>query len=315
VVATSALIAPGAEAGNQLPTIGRPIDNVQIYILDNNMRQIPVGETGEIYIGGAGLARGYRNRPDLTAEKFVANPFSFEPEARLYKTGDLARFLPDGQIAFRGRVDEQIKIRGYRIEPAEIVKVLDEHPAVQASAVVAREMEAGDKTLVAYIVPASSIDPTHTELRNFIASRMPQYMLPAIFVKIDVLPLNNSGKVDRGALPAPSPANTLRDTTFAAPRTPIEERIAAILSSLLDLGQVSVDDNFFLLGGHSLLGTQLIARVRDAFGVELGLRTLFDAPTVSGLSAEVESLLVAKIEAMSEEEAQHLLGGAAQLAA
>jgi amino acid adenylation domain-containing protein len=315
VVATSGVVPPTPERSNRLPTIGRPIANTQIYILDEEMRRVPVGAPGEIYIGGKGLARGYRRRPDLTAEKFVPNPFTSEPEARLYRTGDLARYLPDEQIAFLGRVDEQIKIRGFRIEPAEIVKALDEHPAVGASTVVAREVEPGDKRLVAYFVPASNTQPTHTELRTFMAGRVPEYMIPAIFVTLDSLPFSTNGKVDRAALPAPEPANTLRDSTFVAPRNPIEERLATMLASLLDLGQVSVEDNFFLLGGHSLMGTQLIARVRDAFGIELSLKSLFDAPTVSKLSAQIEALLLAKVEAMTEDEAQRLLSGTARSAA
>ena len=308
VLATSGTVLSN-EHPHRLPSIGSPIDNVQVHILNEGMRQAPIGESGEIYIGGAGLARGYRNQPDLTAERFVPDPFSSEPGARLFRTGDLGRYLPDGQVAFLGRIDEQIKIRGFRIEPAEIVKVLDEHPAVQASTVVAREVEPGDKRLVAYFVPAAKAQPTHTELRNFIAARVPEYMVPATFVKLEALPLNPSGKVDRAALPAPNAENTLRDSSFVAPRTPIEERLAAMLALLLDLDRVGVEDNFFLLGGHSLLGTQLIARVRDAFGVELSLRTLFDAPTVSKLSAQIEALLLVKLEAMSEEEAQLLASG------
>lgn len=315
VVATSGVVPSNPESTDQLPTIGRPIDNVQVYILNHNMQKVPDGEPGEIYLGGPSLARGYRNRPDLTAERFVSNPFRGEPDARLYKTGDLGKFLPNGEIAFLGRADEQVKIRGYRIEPAEIVKVLDEHPAVQASAVIAREVEPGDKRLVAYFVPEPKSNAIHTELRNFLASRLPEYMIPSVFVTLENLPLNSSGKVDRTMLPAPDIANTLRDSTFVAPRTPIEERIASMLASLLDVGEVSVDDNFFLLGGHSLLGTQLIARIRDAFDVELTLKSLFDAPTAARLSSEVESLLMAKLEAMTDEEALRLLGGTASAAA
>jgi len=306
VVATWGTVPP-TEHPDRLPTIGRPIDNVQIHILNENMQAVPMGDAGEIYIGGAGVARGYRNRPDLTAERFVGNPFSSDPNARLYKTGDLARYLADGQIAFLGRIDEQIKIRGFRIEPAEIVKILDEHPAVQASIVVAREVAPGDKRLVAYFVPAPKAHPTHTEMRNFLAGRLPEYLVPATFVKLEALPLNSSGKVDRSALPAPAAENTVRDNLFVGPRNPIEERLAAMLAPLLGLDQVSMEDNFFLLGGHSLLGTQLIARVRDAFGIELSLRSLFDAPTVSGLAVQIEALLVAKLEAMSEAEAERLL--------
>lgn len=306
VVATSGVVSPN-ESPDRLPTIGRPIANTEVYILNEQMHPVPEGELGEIYIGGTGLARGYRNCPDLTAEKFVRASFGARPGARLYRTGDMARFLPDGQIAFVGRADEQLKVRGYRIEPAEIVRVLDDHPAVQSNTVVARDVGTGDKQLVAYFVPAAKAQPMHTELRNFIAARMPEYMVPAIFVRLDRLPLNASGKVDRSVLPAPDQLNTLRDDPFVAPRTPIEERVSTVLASLLGVEQVSVEDNFFLLGGHSLLGTQLIARVRDAFGIDLSLRMLFDSPTVAGLSAEVEALLIAKVEAMSEEEAQRLI--------
>jgi len=315
VVASSGIVPANLERTDQLPSIGRPIDNTEIYILDENMHSVPVGQSGEIYIGGEGLARGYRNRAELTAEKFVANPFRPRSGARLYRTGDLARFLPNGEIAFLGRLDEQIKIRGYRIEPAEIVRALDEHPAVEASAVIARENGQGDKRLVAYVVCAASSTPKHAELRNFLASRIPEYMIPSTFVSIDELPLNASGKVDRAKLPAEDSANVLRDSVFVAPRTPIEERIATMLATLLDVGEVSVEDNFFLLGGHSLLGTQLIARIRDAFGIEITLKTLFDAPTVAILSSEVESVLVAKLEAMTEEEAERLLDGTMPAAA
>ena len=312
VVATSGTVLPDGRK-DQLPTIGRPIDGVQIHILDEQQQPVPNGEPGEIYIGGAGLARGYRNRPDLTTERFIPNPFSSESGVRLYRTGDLGRYLPDGEIAFLGRVDEQIKIRGFRIEPAEVVKVLDEHPAVQASVVAAREIGSGDKQLVAYFLPAPNAQPTHTELRNFLASQLPEYMVPATFVKLDVLPLNPNGKVDRGALPAPDAENTLRDNTFVAPRTPVEERVAGILASLLGVKQVSVEDNYFLIGGHSLLGTQLITKVRNAFGIELSLRSLFDSPTVAKLCEQIEALLLAKVEAMSDEEAERLLSMASPL--
>jgi amino acid adenylation domain-containing protein len=306
VVATSGTVLP-SEHPDRRPTIGRAIENVGIHILNEHMQPVPNGEAGEIYIGGAGVARGYRNRPDLTRERFVPDPFSSETGARLYKTGDLARFLSDGQIAFLGRMDEQIKVRGFRIEPAEIVKVLDEHPAVVASVVVAREIAPGDKRLVAYFVPAANAQPTHTEMRSFLAASLPEYLVPGTFVKLARLPLNRSGKVDRAALPPPSTENTLRDNVFVEPRNPVEERLAEILAPLLGLDKVSMEDNFFLLGGHSLLGTQLIARVRDAFDVELTLRTLFDAPTISRLATQIEALLVAKLETMSEEEAERLL--------
>jgi len=307
VVATSGTVSP-EEHLDRLPPIGRPIDNIQIYILDEKMQQAPIGEIGEIYVGGRGLARGYRNRPELTSEKFIPNPFTTESRARLYKTGDLARYLPDGEIAFLGRVDEQIKARGFRIEPAEIVKVLDEHPAVQASFVVAREIEPGDKRLVAYLVLAGEAQPSYTEMRNFLAARLPEYMLPGIFVRLTALPLNPSGKVDRTSLPDPVAENTLRDHALVKPKTALEERVANIVAGLLGVQQVSVEDNFFLLGGHSLLGAQLLARLSNEFHIELSLHSLFDAPTVERLSQQIEALFVAKLEAMSEEEAQNLIG-------
>jgi amino acid adenylation domain-containing protein len=309
VVATSGTVFP-EERPNGLPTIGRPIDNTQIYILNENMRQASTGEAGEIYIGGAGLARGYRNRDDLTSEKFVASPFSAEPGARLYRTGDLGRWLPDGQIAFLGRVDEQIKILGFRIEPAEIVRVLNEHPAVQASAAVAREIEPGDKRLVAYLVLARDVQPTFTEMHEFVATRLPEHMLPTTFVTLPALPVNPSGKVDRALLPDPDLENTLRDRTFVAPKTALEERVGSILANLLGVEQVSVEDNFFLLGGHSLLGTQLMAKLANQFGVEFSLLTLFNAPTVAMLSREIEKQLLAKLDAMSDEEARACLAQA-----
>ncbi len=306
VVATSGPVLPDA-CRNSLPTIGRPIANTQIHILDENLQNVPVGTTGELYIGGAGVARGYLNRPELTAERFIPNPFSIESDTRLYKTGDIARYLPDGEIEYAGRIDEQVKILGHRIEPNEIVTVLDRHPAVQMSLVVAREDVCSEKQLVAYIVLNPDAQPAAAELSSFLDKELPQYMVPAVFVKLDMLPLTQNGKVDGAALPPPDSENTLRDQEFTAPRTPIEERLAVMLSSLLGLEQVSVNDNFFMLGGHSLLGTQLIAQIRSTFGVEMALRTLFDAPTIEQLSLEIERLLMAKVEAMTEDEAQRLL--------
>lgn len=306
VVATSAVVPPD-ERPDVLPPVGRPIDNVQIYILDEEMREVPIGAPGELYIGGAGVARGYRNHPELTAAKFVPDPFSAEPGARLYRTGDLARWLRDGQVAFLGRIDDQIKIRGFRIEAAEIVAVLNEHPDVSESLAVAQEIAPGEKRLVAYLVSAPGSQPTHSALEAFLRARLPEYMVPTVFVRLDAMPLNPSGKVDRKALPAPTPANTVRDDPFIAARTPVEERVVGILGPLLGLEHVSVEDNFFLLGGNSLLGTQLIARIRDAFGVELSLRSLFDGPTVATLSAKIDRLLVEKLEGMTDDEAERLL--------
>ncbi|HEX2270710.1 MAG TPA: non-ribosomal peptide synthetase, partial [Pyrinomonadaceae bacterium] len=305
VVATSGFV-PSGICSAVLPTIGRPIANTQVYLLDEKLQPVPAGMAGELYIGGAGVARGYRRRPDLTAEKFIRDPFS-KPGARLYRTGDVARFLSNGEIAYLGRIDDQIKIMGYRIEPNEIVAVLNRHPSVEASVLVAREDAHGEKHLVAYVVLNSGMPPSAGDLRRFLGNELPEYMVPAIFVQLAELPLTENGKIDRGALPAPDAGNTLRDQVFTAPRTLVEERLAAILCSLLELDQVSVYDNFFFLGGHSLLGTQLIAQIRNGFGVEIALRKLFDAPTVAELSSEIEQLILARVEAMSEDEVQRLL--------
>ncbi len=304
VVATSGLVST-QRGEHRLPPIGRPIDNTQVYILDEAMREVPVGTPGEIYIGGPGVARGYRNRPDLTAERFLPNPFDGR---RLFKTGDCAQTLPDGQIAFLGRFDEQIKIRGFRIEPNEIVAALNEHPAVSQSVVVAREITCGDSRLVAYLVSKAGHLATVSELRDFLGARLPAYMVPAMYVTIDTIPLTPNGKVDRAALPAPDASNTLGEDVFHAPQTEIEQVVAGILAPLLGVERVDVEANFFALGGHSLLGIQLISRVRDSLGVELSLRTVFEAPSVAELSLEIEKLLCAKLEAMSEEEVQRTLG-------
>lgn len=306
VVATSGRVLPGDET-NSLPTIGLPIANTTVHILDESLQPVAPGKSGELYIGGAGVARGYLNRPDLTAESFIFDPFSSESGARLYKTGDLASQLPDGQIAYLGRIDDQIKILGYRIEPNEIVAVLDRHPAIHSSVVVARGSSCEEKRLAAYLVMRNDTIPAAAEVRGFLQNELPEYMVPSILVCLDALPLTANGKLDRAALPDPNPENTLRDDPFRAPRTPIEERLAKIVTTLLSLNEVSVNDNFFLLGGHSLLGTQLIAKIRGAFGVELGLRTLFDTPTIADLSTEIERLILARVESMSEDEAQRLL--------
>jgi acyl carrier protein len=299
-VATSGVIAPD---GNRegLPSIGSPIDNVQLHIVDEQLHEVSDGVTGEIYIGGGGVARGYRNRADLTAERFVADPFSAEG-GRLYRTGDLARRLPNGEIAFVGRLDDQIKIRGYRIELNEINAVLNEQPSVQSSVVIAREDVAGEKRLVAYIVPSSGSPRDEQTLRESIRQRLPDYMEPAAFVWMESLPLTPNGKVDRAALPVPSAENGSREGEFVAPRTPVEETLAGIISGVLKLPRVSVHDDFFHLGAHSLLGAQVIARVRGAFGTELKLLDVFDAPTVAELAVKIEEALTLQLNAMSEAE-------------
>jgi acyl-CoA synthetase (AMP-forming)/AMP-acid ligase II/acyl carrier protein len=305
VLVTSGIIAP-QEHPTQAPPLGRPIANTQLYILDEQLQPVSLGEVGEIYIGGVALARGYLNRPALTAEKFIDHPFSTESGARLYKTGDRGRFLPDGQLAFVGRVDHQIKMRGYRIEPGEVVEALNRQPGIQKSYVVARDIE-GDKRLVAYIVLHQEEQISAGELRAALLEILPDYMVPATFICLEDLPYTPHGKVDQAALPAPDATNSLQDAVMALPSTPIEKRLASIVSALLGLVQVDIDDNFFMLGGHSMLGTQVITRVAETFDIALPLRVLFEAPTVRELAAEIEQRIVEKIAAMSEEEARALL--------
>lgn len=295
VVATSARVL--AEPFASLPSIGRPIDNTAIHILDEKMRPVAEGSSGEIYIGGAGVARGYRNNPALTAERFVRNPFESGDGGRLYRTGDLARFLPNREIEFLGRVDEQIKIRGFRVEPGEIIGALNAYPGIQASAVSLLGRGNGDKRLAAYVVLAPNAQVTVSDLRQTLARRLPEYMLPSVFGKLQSLPLTLNGKVDYSSLPALTELNTLPESEFVAPQTLVEQRLAAILAPLLHVERVSAKDNFFLLGGHSLLGTQLITKIKEAFDVELSLLSLFDHPTLEEMSVEVENLILVKIGA------------------
>jgi amino acid adenylation domain-containing protein len=295
VVATSGAVHPD-ESSSRPPTIGRPIDNIRVHILDEEKKEVPVEVPGELYLSGAGIARGYRNHPELTAQSFLPNPFSSNTSDRLYRTGDLARILPTGEIEFLGRSDEQLKIRGYRIEPGEIVKVLDQYSGIETSAVMARERDGGEKSLVAYLVLAAGAKITATQLREHVSRQLPAYMVPAAFVRVDALPITENGKVNRSILPAPDSANCLVDEEFIAPRTLVEQRLAGILSQLLSVKAVGVNDNFFFLGGHSLLGTQLLTRISQSFGVELSLLSLFDHPTLAAMSEEIEKLILAKLD-------------------
>jgi amino acid adenylation domain-containing protein len=268
--------------------IGRPIANTRLYILDKHLRPVPIGVRGELYIGGAGVARGYLNRPELTEERFVKSPFADE---RLYKTGDVARYRADGEIEFLGRVDHQVKIRGYRIELGEIEAVLAQHPGAAEVAVLAREDVPGDKRLVAYFVAADEPPPEPADLRSFLAERLPDYMVPVAFVRLEAMPLTPNGKVDRKALPAPESRGI--QGAHVSPRNPVEEVIADIWSDVLDMEQVSVHDNFFELGGHSLIATQVMGRIATSLSVELPLQSIFEAPTVAGLAKLVSDALAA----------------------
>ncbi len=270
--------------------VGRPLANTQIYILDAHGQPVPVGVPGEIHIAGDGVTCGYLNRPELTAEKFVHDPFSSNPNAKMYRTGDLGRFLPDGRIDFDGRIDNQVKVRGYRIELGEIETVLGQHPSVQECVVIAREDVPGDKRLVGYVVPVAGQSPNVTELRAWVKERVPEYMTPVAFVTLERFPLSPNGKVDRKNLPAPDYVRPELGRDYLEARTPAEEVIAGIWAEVLKLDQVGIEDDFFELGGHSLLATQVVSRIRQAFQVELPLRAMFEAPTVAGLAERTEIL-------------------------
>ncbi|MEW5926813.1 MAG: amino acid adenylation domain-containing protein [Gemmatimonadota bacterium] len=276
-----------ARAEGTLP-IGTPIANLRTYVLDGALRPQPVGVPGELFIGGAGVARGYLGRPGLTAERFVPDPFSAEPGARVYRTGDRARWREDGALEYLGRLDEQVKVRGFRIEPGEIEAALASHPAVREAAVVAREDVPGDRRLVAYVAAADGAPLVPAELKAHLGARLPEYMVPGAFVVLDALPLTPSGKVARRALPAPE--LTSAGAGYVAPRTPTEELLASVYAEVLRVERVGVAESFFDLGGHSLLAVRVASRVRDALGVELTVRALFEAPGVAELAERVDAL-------------------------
>ncbi|MET0400647.1 MAG: amino acid adenylation domain-containing protein, partial [Longimicrobiaceae bacterium] len=267
--------------------IGRPIANVRVYLLDRRGEPVPVGVAGELYVGGAGVARGYLGRPALTAEKFLPDPFADEAGARMYRSGDRVRWLASGELDYVGRTDEQVKVRGFRIEPGEIEAQIAAHPAVREALVVVREDVPGEKRLVGYLVPSGDGVPA-AELREHLSARLPEYMVPSALVVMDSFPLTHNGKVDRRALPAPESADAAE---HVAPRTPTEEILAGIWADVLRRERVGATDDFFALGGHSLMATRVIARAREAFGVEVPLRTIFEAPTVAALGARVDDLL------------------------
>jgi amino acid adenylation domain-containing protein len=315
VVATICDLSPPAtDVLPQEVPIGRPIRDVRVYLLDRFLQPVPIGVAGEIYIGGAGVSRGYLNRPGLTAERFLPDPFSNAAGPRLYRTGDLARYRPDGCLEFVGRADHQVKLRGFRIELGEIEAILGQHPAVREAVALAWEDAPGGKRLVAYVVPTQQPTPTTSELRLFLQKKLPDYMVPSAFVILNTLPLTPNGKVDRRGLPAPERVRPMLEDTFVPPRNLVEEAVAKIWAEILRLERVGIDDNFFDLGGHSLLATQLMSRVRATFYVELSLRSLFQQPTVAaqaqmlakhesvpGQSAAIARVL-AKMETMSADE-------------
>jgi amino acid adenylation domain-containing protein len=266
-------------------SIGRPIDNTTLYILDRSLALVPPGVVGDLYIGGDGLARGYLHRPDLTAERFVRNPF--DDGTRLYRTGDLARYLPDGQIEFVGRGDQQLKIRGFRIELGEIEAALRKHEGVAEPVVVARGSGAG-KALVAYFVPRVGFDPQPKALREFVSAVLPEYMVPAAFVRLEKLPLTLNNKIDRKALPDPDRSSFSVDGAYVAPATPTQEVLTALWIELLACERIGIHDRFFDIGGNSMLAAKLIFQIHDRFGVQLPVSFLFEYPTVDGLARAID---------------------------
>ncbi|HET9795126.1 MAG TPA: non-ribosomal peptide synthetase [Thermoanaerobaculia bacterium] len=303
VVATSGFVVPASSLAGGLPSIGSPIDGVEALVLDERGELCPDGEPGELCLAGAGLARGYVGGTARHPGGFAPHPF--RGGERMYRTGDRVRRRHDGRLEFLGRLDGQVKIRGFRVEPAEIEAALETHPDVRSSLAVAKTERDGEVRLVAYVVSEEGRRPA--DLREHLRSRLPEYMVPSVFVTIDEFPLTSHGKIDREALPAP-PRETPGASAGRPPGSTAEARVAKIAAELLRLDRIGVDENFFSLGGHSLLGTQMIARVRDAFGIELPLRTIFEAPTVSRLAAEVEKAVRRRVDEMSEEEARRIAG-------
>jgi amino acid adenylation domain-containing protein len=264
--------------------IGKPIANLQIYLLDEHQQPVPIGVAGEIYVSGAGLARGYLNRPELSAERFMPNPYIGEPGARMYRSGDLARYAVDGSIDYLGRADHQVKIRGFRIELGEIEAMLGQHEAIRHAVVIARQEGDGDKRLVAYLVGGGAGVPSTSDLRSYLKERLPEHMIPSAFVTLESIPLTTNGKLNRGALPAPEASRPELGADFIAPRTPIEELLGELWVELLGVERVGVHDNFFDLGGHSILGTVMISSLRKKANVDLPVRSIFELPTIAELA-------------------------------
>jgi amino acid adenylation domain-containing protein len=305
VVATSGWLKPGTPG---TPHIGHAIAGATIYLLDENLKQVPDGSVGEIFVGGAGMGRGYRNLPEATERSFVPDPFAETPDARMYRTGDRGVRRPDGEIDFRGRLDRQAKIRGQRVELDEIGSILNHHPSVVFAAAVIHTPEGGENQLLAYVLPKDDVSvPTANELQDHLLLSLPEYMIPSIFVRLHAIPISANGKIDLSKLPSPTDADVLERTAAREPVSPIEEQMLTIVRALLGNKAISAEDNIFLAGGHSLLGMQLVIRLRNAFGVDVTLRQLFEAPTAARLATLVENILIESVSSMSDDEAKALL--------
>jgi len=267
--------------------IGGPIANVRAFVVDERMEPVPVGVTGELLLGGVGVARGYVSRPGLTAESFVADPFSGVPGARLYRTGDWARWRSDGVLEFMGRLDDQVKVRGFRVEPGEVEAALTAHPAVGEAVVVGRQDGAGDTRLVGYWVPSGPFVPTTSELRSFLKTRLPDFMIPAAFVSLEGLPVGPTGKLDRAALPAPDSARPDLDSAYVPPSTPAQKMLADIWASVLGVERVGIHDNFFDLGGDSILSIQVAARAMQS-NLDIDASMLFECQTIAEVAERMD---------------------------
>ncbi|MBV9773368.1 MAG: non-ribosomal peptide synthetase, partial [Gemmatimonadetes bacterium] len=297
VFTTCQPLTPEVVEGASVP-IGSPVGDRRVYVLDAEMEPVPAGVPGELYVGGPAVPRGYRDRPALTAEKLVPDPFSAGAGARLYRTGDRVRWSSRGTLEFLGRADRQVKVRGFRVEPGEIEAVLAAHPAVREAVVVAREDEPGRRELVAYLVVRPGAETSAAEVRSHLRAQLPEFMVPGAWMVLDALPLTPHGKVDRAALPAPSgAAGTGRP--HVAPRSETEERVAEMFAGILKTERVGVHDDFFELGGHSLLATRLVSRIREVLDVEIPLRLVFESPTVEGLAAHLDDAVRARLELLA----------------
>jgi acyl-CoA synthetase (AMP-forming)/AMP-acid ligase II/acyl carrier protein len=284
--------------------LGGPIANTRFYVLDPNRQPVPIGISGELYIGGDGLALGYHGREELTAEKFVGDPFTPAAKARLYRTGDLVRWRETGTLEFLGRIDQQVKLRGFRIELGEVEAVLDSHPDVSAAVAIVREDSPGDQRLIAYVVPAAKAAPDIEQLRRECKAKLPPFMVPSAFVTVTAFPTTANGKLDRQALPAPDGSRPSLEREYAAPETPVEETLATIWGEVLGVEQIGLHDDFFDLGGHSLLAVKMVSHVQECFGIDVPLHVVFEHPTMRELAAAIG---LALLDGADEDELSSLL--------